>query len=61
MPGYCGRCNSHYDCHYTEHDKECEGQETGIISGSVEDFEQQRQQNDWPDDVAEEMWNENFR
>ena len=25
MAGYCGRCNQHYECHYTVHDEECPG------------------------------------
>jgi len=61
MAGYCGRCNTHYDCHYTVHEDECKGQETKIVSGSEEDFEKQRQEGNWPDDVAEEIWNENLR
>lgn len=61
MAGYCGRCNTHYNCHYSEHDEECEGGNEGIVSSSEEDFERQRVEGNWPDDVAEEIWNDNFK
>ena len=58
MAGYCGKCNRHYNEHYSVHDEECEGETKGIVSGSVEDFEQQC--GNYPDDVQEQIWNENF-
>lgn len=60
MSGYCGKCNTHYDGHYSEHDDECEGEEM-IEQGSVEDFENQRKINNWDDEQAEEIYNENFK
>ena len=61
MAGYCGRCQTHYDCHYTEHDEECEGSPRMIEQGSMEGFENQRRLNDWDDKQAEEIWNEHYR
>lgn len=23
MAGYCGLCNTYYDCHFTQHEEEC--------------------------------------
>ena len=61
MAGYCGRCQTHYDCHYIEHDEECEGSPRMIEQGSMEDFENQRSLNNWDDKQAEEIWNEHYR
>jgi len=61
MAGYCGRCQSYYDCHYTEHALECEGAPRGIEQGSEDDFENQRRLNDWDDETAEEIWDKYYR
>ena len=55
MSGYCGICNTHYNCHYTEHDEECKKESEKIKSDSIEDFERQRQKNNWTDDMAEKI------
>ena len=37
--GYCGKCGQHYNCHYSEHDEECDGGKPTIEPNSQEDFE----------------------
>ena len=61
--GYCGKCNQHYDCHYTEHDEECTGEENFIPDpNNKEDmFRHEKEQQGWSDDRDEEIWNEHFR
>ena len=61
--GYCGKCNQHYDCHYLEHDEECEGEEKFIPNpNSKEDmFRHEKEQQGWSDDKDEEIWNKLFR
>ncbi len=61
MAGYCGKCQTYYNCHYTEHDFECEGEPRRIEQGSEEDFENQRRINNWDDEQAEEVWEEHYR
>ena len=61
MPGYCGKCQTHYDCHYADHDLECGGSPRMIEQGSEEDFENQRRLNDWGDEQAEEIWDKHYR
>lgn len=60
--GYCGICNQHYDCHYTEHDAECPGKEVFVPNpNNKEDmFRYEKEQQGWPDDMDEEIWNEHF-
>ena len=62
--GYCGKCNQHYDCHYTVHEEECPEQEIYIpdANGSIEDrFLHEKQQQGWDDDQDEEIWEKHFR
>ena len=62
--GYCGICNTHYDCHYTEHEEECPGQEVYNPNpmGTKEDrFMHEKQQQGWDDEMDEHIWNEHFR
>ena len=42
MSGYCGLCNTYYDCHFTVHEDECPGTDSqAVVSGSLEDYQQQ--------------------
>jgi len=62
--GYCGICNQNYDCHYTEHEMECAGEEVYVPNpmGTKEDqFLHEKQQQGWGDDMDEQIWNEHFR
>ena len=61
MAGYCGKCQTYYDCHYTEHDRECECEPQRINQGSDGDFENQRKLNDWDDETAREIWDKHYR
>jgi len=60
MPGYCGKCQTHYRESGFEHDEECEGVEK-IEQGSEKEFERLRQENDWDDDEAHEIWDKHYR
>jgi len=62
--GYCGICNTHYDGSYEDHDFDCPGHEVyhPNPNGSIEDrFAYEKQQQGWPDDMDEEMWDKHFR
>jgi hypothetical protein len=62
--GYCGKCNQHYDCSYTEHDKECEEKEVYKPNpyGTKEDqFLYAKQQQGWSDEDDEDIWEKHFR
>ena len=61
MAGYCGKCQAHYNCHYTEHDLDCEGEPHRIEQGTEEDFENQRRLNDWDDEQARQIWDKHYR
>ena len=42
MPGYCGICNTYYDCHGLDHMAECPGTDSKPVeAGSLEDYQQQ--------------------
>jgi hypothetical protein len=61
--GYCEKCNQHYDCHYTVHEAECAEEEVFVPNpNNKEDmFMYEKEQQGWPDDMDEEIWNEHFR
>ena len=61
--GYCGKCNQHYDCHYSEHDDECTGHEEFIPDPNNKDdmFKYEKEQQGWDDEMDEEIWNEYFK
>jgi len=41
MAGYCGTCGKNYREHGFDHIRNCEGAPRGVISGSLEDYQQQ--------------------
>ena len=41
MPGYCGICGQYYDEHGLDHLENCPGPDEGVVSGSLEDYQQQ--------------------
>lgn len=61
MVGYCGKCQTHYECYYTQHELECGGESRGVEQGSEEDFENRCRLNDWDDETAREIWDKYYR
>ena len=61
MPGYCGICETHYDCHYTVHEDECPGRKRGVVSGSLEDYYQQTGDTGLVQAPEDFDWNEALR
>lgn len=62
MPGYCGLCNSHYTESFEEHEFDCPGDDMPYEAGDREaEFQHEKQQQGWPDDMDEEIWNKHFR
>ena len=61
--GYCGKCNEHYDCHYTVHEDECPSEEVfrPNLDNDEDRFRHEKEQQGWGDDMDEEIWNEHFR
>lgn len=42
MPGYCGLCNTNYDCQWEDHEAECPGTDAKpTVAGSLDDYQQQ--------------------
>ena len=57
--GYCGKCNQHYDCHYTVHDEECSGEELPEMD-EHDRFEHEKEQQGWDDEMDKEIWDKHF-
>ena len=58
--GYCGKCNQHYDCHYTVHEDECPGSKLPEMD-NYDRFKHEKEQQGWSDDMDEEIWEKHFR
>ena len=63
MSGYCGICNKYYDCHHTEHDAECPGEEVREDQHltDMERFQRDADEQGVPIDEQERIWNEEYR